>query len=398
MVHTAATLAPTAPAPLFRRGWVRNPLWDGFFMLSGLWLAPIVWVLARGRELSPGGDFGLDGELGTVYLVLTAGFWVGHRVSSSYLAYCTSAYRPLLSSQRTRFVWVPIGIAVGVFAFLVPEGFWPWPRTQRVMWLWILDYGLVTYHFASQHYGILSLYRLRAGQPRNRFLKRMDRLFALGVGGLLVFVAEAVAGTVFFQDVWLDPFVDPDWLFALQARVQVWGTGIVVVATVGMLVMEARSGAASLPRTLYMGSVSLVVLTAFWVHPLIFVMLWTVQHWTAAMGLATVVARKDPDPGPSAWYRLWHWFNRRPFFLLVFLMAVSTLLLPVMEVEAAGDGERYADQFVPWLMDVLTRPGVVPFLIAAGLVTAFLHYQLDRAVFRFSDPEVREAAGGALLD
>ena len=397
-MQTAATLAPAPSVPLLRRGWVRNPLWDGFFMLSGLWLAPIVWVLTREQGRSLTDDFRIDGSVGMVYLVLTAGFWIGHRISSAYLAYCTSAYRPLLTTQRTRFVWVPIAITVAVFAFLVPEGFWPWSRAQRVMWLVILDYGLVTYHFAAQHYGVLSLYRLRAGQPRNRFLKRMDRLFALGVGGLLVFVAEAVEGSVFFQEVWLDPFVDPEWLWAVHETVQMWGTVVVIAATLGMLVMEARSGAVSLPRSLYMLSISFVVLTAFWVHPLVFVVLWTVQHWTAAMGLATVVARKDPDPGPSAWYRFWHWFNLRPVYLLLFLMAVSTVLLPAMEVEAAGDGERYADQYVPWLMEVLTRPGVVPFLVALGFVTALLHYQLDRAVFRFSHPEVRKAAGGALLD
>ena len=51
------------------------------------------------------------------------------------------------------------------------------------MGLLILDYLLVTYHFAAQHFGVLSLYRVRAGRtgaPRARLL---DRLFALGVGG-----------------------------------------------------------------------------------------------------------------------------------------------------------------------------------------------------------------------
>ena len=391
-MQITATLAGAPSVPLLRRGWIRGPLWDGLFVLSGLWLAPIAWWLTRGQEHP------LDGELDTVYLVLTAGFWLGHRISSPYLAYCTTAYRPLLQTQRTRFVWAPLAITVAVFAFLLPEGFWPWPRTERLMWLVILDYGLVTYHFASQHYGILSLYRLRAGQPRNRLHRRMDRLFALGVGGALVFIAELIAGTVFFQEVWIDPIIDPVWLSAVHQNVQHWGTGFVLVATLGMLVMELRSGAACLPRLLYMLSVSLIVLAAFWVHPLIFVVLWTVQHWTAATGLATVVAHKDPDPGPSRWYRFWHWFNRRPIFLLLFLMAASTLLMPLMEVEAAAPGERYADRFVPWLMDVLTQPGIVPFLVALGFVTAFLHYLLDRAVFRFSHPEVRKAAGGALLD
>ena len=39
---------------------------------------------------------------------------------------------------------------------------------------------------------------------------------------------------------------------------------------------------------------------------------------------------------------------------------------------------------------------VVPALIALGFVTAFLHYTLDRAVFRLSDKEVRRAAHNLL--
>ena len=69
--------------------WVRGPLWDGFWMLSALWLAPIVLLLAHGYsnpESSP---------LDLLYFGLTALFWIGHRLSSTYLAYCTEAYRPL---------------------------------------------------------------------------------------------------------------------------------------------------------------------------------------------------------------------------------------------------------------------------------------------------------------
>ena len=52
---------------------------------------------------------------------------------------------------------------------------------------------------------------------------------------------------------------------------------------------------------------------------------------------------------------------------------------------------------MPSLVNVLKSSGIAPVLVAIGFVTAFLHYTLDRAVFRFSDPEVRKAAGGALL-
>ena len=39
----------------------------------------------------------------------------------------------------------------------------------------------------------------------------------------------------------------------------------------------------------------------------------------------------------------------------------------------------------------------VPLLMAFGLTTAFLHYWLDRAVYRLSDRRIREAARGLLV-
>ena len=90
----AAVLEIGTAAPWVRKWsslpWVRGPLWDGFWILSALWLAPIVLLLAHGYsnpESSP---------LDLLYFGLTALFWIGHRLSSTYLAYCTEAYRPLL--------------------------------------------------------------------------------------------------------------------------------------------------------------------------------------------------------------------------------------------------------------------------------------------------------------
>ena len=47
----------------------------------------------------------------------------------------------------------------------------------------LIDYAWVTWHFASQHFGALSLYRSRAGRAACVQTRRFDRLFALVVGG-----------------------------------------------------------------------------------------------------------------------------------------------------------------------------------------------------------------------
>ena len=198
-VATAVAVAP-APSP-----WVRGPAWDGFWMLSALWLVPIAAWLSHGYSKPE------DGPLDLLYFGLTALFWIGHRLSSTYLAYCTEAYRPLLRTQPVRFVVLPLLVTAACFAvFLPPDTALPWSREARLVALAILDYVFVTYHFAAQHFGALSLYRARVGRGAGARTRTMDRLFALGVGGVLVFLADVLAGAVAYQDRWLDRWVVPD--------------------------------------------------------------------------------------------------------------------------------------------------------------------------------------------
>jgi hypothetical protein len=385
-----------ASSTTLARGWIRGPLWDGFWVLNGLWLAPLLWIVARGHEdpyASPADDF---------YLVLTLCFWIGHRLSSSYLAYCTTAYRPVLRAQPIRFVGVPVVVASAVFTLLLlPDDALALPRSERVFWLAISDYVFVSYHFAAQHYGILSLYRVRGGEVRSRRTRLVDRVFALGIGGVLVIAAEVIAGNVSYQGQWLDPILADWWnpsphvaWSQAHAGTLAWsGSLVVVVAAVPLFVLALRRG--NLPRSLYLLSVAVMVWMAFHVTPLLFVMAWTAQHWMAATGLTARVAAGDPEPGRSRWYRLWHIVNRRPVAVVVFLGVLSALLMPAMEVEAvAADEPSYSARLVPALVEWLTQPELIPFLVALGFATAFVHYLLDRALYRFSDPAVRSAARG----
>ena len=386
----AANLQTAARAAWNRGGWVRGPAWDGFWILNALWLAPAAWMLARGY------DDPVKSPLDSWYLMVSLLFWIGHRISSTYLAYCTTAYRPLLRTQRARFVWVPIGIAVATFAVLLPgDNALPWSWADRLMFLVILDYGLITYHFASQHFGLLTLYRVRAGQGSGMGSRRLDRAYALGVGGLMIFVAELGAGTVFFQDRWVNPFIDPKWLESVYGELQIVGTTLVVLFTGWMLYREAIAKRPSIPRALYLIGVAIMVVAAFYLNPFVFVAIWTTQHWMAAVGLTTVVAKEAPPADTSTWYRTWHAVSRRPVMLALFLIAMSAVLLPVMEVEALHDaGQGYAERLVPAVAAWLANAAWVPVLVAFGFTTAFLHYALDRAVFRLSDTEVRKAASG----
>jgi hypothetical protein len=391
-----STVATSRPAPQARdaRGpWIHGRLWDAVWIQSALWLLPLAFLLSNGS-----GDLN-DSPFGVLVFALTALFWLAHRFGSTWLAYATTAYHPLVRAEPLRFVVVPIAITAACFAIMLPaDHALPLTRTERVIVLATIDFVFVTWHFAAQHFGILSLYRLRAGRAGDRWTRRVDRLFTLGLGGALVVVVEAITRTDLFQEIWVPPWIAKDWLPAVSETLRIGAMGSVLAITVAVLAFEALASRTSLPRVLYVAGVALMVGGALWLgQPYLFVAVWTVQHWLAATALTTRVASAEPVPPGSVARRALHAVNRRPWALLAVLASLSVLLLPVMEVESVRvEGVYYGERLFGELAVGLRESTWLPALVALGFATGFLHYWLDRAVFRFSRPAVRIAARGLL--
>lgn len=309
--------------------WVRSPIWDGVWMLSALWLLPLVLWLTHGYSDPQ------SRPLDLFYLGLSALFWIGHRLCSTWLAYCTEAYRPLLRNEPLRFVVLPLVVTVACFAvFLPPDRIFPWTREERVVGMAILDYALVTYHFAAQHFGALSLYRMRAGRGACAYTRRLDRLFALGVGGILVFLADILAGSVAYQDRWIDRWFVPTWLASKQGGIREGAMLALFAVIVLMITAEARAPKLSLPRVLYLLGLASMVAVAFQPRsPFLFLVIWTSQHWILATGLASRTPSGEPAPASGAVRRIFHALNSRPWAILLVLIVFSVLLLPFFEVE-----------------------------------------------------------------
>ena len=396
MSQLAAARAPFFPpesAALRSSTWVRSPVWDGVWILNALWLVPLVLWLAHGYsdpESSP---------LDVLYLGLTALFWIGHRLCSTWLAYCTEAYRPLLRSEPLRFVVLPLLVTVACFAVFLPaDAALPWTRDERVVGMAILDYALVTYHFAAQHFGALSLYRTRAERSSCAHTRRLDRMFALGVGGAVVFLADVLAGSVAFQDLWINGWLIPAWLASKQEGIREAAILTVLVATAFMLVAEARAQRRSLPRVLYILGLAAMVVIALRPRSLfLYLVIWTSQHWILATGLASQTPSGEPTPASGTVRRVFHALNVRPWAILLVLVASSVLLLPFFEVEANRQGGTYyGDRIFGAVAEALRTSSWVPALVAVGFATGFVHYILDRSVYRMSDSRVRSAASGLL--
>jgi hypothetical protein len=362
-------------------------------MLSALWLAPIVLWLAHGYsdpESSP---------LDLLYFGLTALFWIGHRLSSTYLAYCTEAYRPLVRTQPVRFVVLPLLVTVACFAIFLPaDSALPWTREERLVGLAIIDYAWVTYHFAAQHFGALSLYRVRAGRGGSIRTKRLDRFFALSVGGILVFIADVLAGAVAYQEQWIDKWFFPNWIVSAQDGIRAGATLVLLLVTAVMLFAELRASRWSLPRVLYIVGIALMVGLALRPRSLfLFLCLWTSQHWILATGLASQTPSGELGPRRGFVREALHGLNIRPWAVLLLLTVLSVVLLPLFEVEANRQaGTFYGDRIFGAIATELRTSSWVPALLALGFATGFIHYLLDRNVYRMSDPRVRVAARGLL--
>ncbi len=363
-------------------------------MLSAFWLVPIVLWLSHGYTDAE------DSPLDLLYFGLTALFWIGHRLCSTYLAYCTEAYRPLLRTQPVRFVALPLLITAGCFAVFLPsDTALPWNREERLVALAIIDYVFVTYHFAAQHFGALSLYRARAGRSACTQTRTMDRLFALGIGGVLVFLADILAGAVAYQDQWLDRWAFPAWLVSSQTGIRAGALVVLFAATAAILFVELRAPQRSLPRVLYVLGIATMVALALRPRSLfLFLVLWTSQHWILATGLASQTPVGEPAPRGGAIRRVLHSLNTRPWAILLLLVFASVVFLPLFEVEGnRQDGiTYYGDRIFGAFAIGLRTSSWVPALLALGFATGFIHYLLDRSVYRLSDPQVRTAARGLL--
>lgn len=371
------------------RGWVRSPAWDLFWLHAPAWMFPLALLLSHGW---PSPD---DSPLSTLYLVLAGLFWIGHRFSSTWMAWMSSAYRPLLRSQPHRFITVPVLVMVATVMIVAdPLGALPGSATSRALVLGGVDYLLVSHHFAAQHFGLLSLYRGRAGRSGDAADRRWDRAFALGIGGLAVILAELLQGATTVPDRWLAALGLTDPLLRWAEPLTLLGQGTVVVATVLLLLRERRTGPWG-PRALYIVELGGMALAAFTLDLSLFIMLWTAQHWLAAMGLASVVVSGEPEPPQDArWHGIFHHVNSQPQRWVLVVALLSLVTMPLYEVESSGGPDdqpalaALGEAASSWL---LSEP-VLPWLLALGFATAFLHYLLDRAVWRLSHPEVRRAA------
>ena len=329
--------------------WVRGPWWDGCWLLSGLpvglvatalWLGgvPYFWMLAFGVVV----------------------FQTAHTISPIALAWLHTGFRKLMLGRPIKFIALPLGlIVIWTLAGYVGGWYWPQPSFNPVTlkidmssrWepLWIMGavYAIWNiYHFGKQNFGVMSVYRRKAGgyRPAQR---RFDLVFCcLTAWGTMAVAAIHLLANYLRVDL-------------LRYRNVLAAYVVVAIASAGIMLWRERSQFC-LPRIILIltNAVGMGTAMFWWLGGLGIV---SMNHWLTAIGLA----------GHA---------QKRPIVFPLAILLVGGALFCALFVRG-------------WEIPTQVAAAAIAFRLALGTV----HFLYDRWVWKLSDPQVRATIGENLL-
>ncbi len=371
---------------LFKRGsqWLKSPMWDACWMFSGFWLLIVVVVLQGSVTIKP------------VYLVFVFGVWLAHRFMTTYLVFSLPVFRRLIYKEKIRFFCAPLLTVVATFSFLfMPESVIGISALARLMLLWTVDYFLNLYHFSVQHYGVTCIYESKSCSSSTKNQKAIGKIFFLILGVFFIMLAEIVQGVFFFEEslkLYITNYSAINVFFPFIKAVCIVVVSLLFLV---MIAMQWRLRDVHWIKSAYFLQVTVMIVSAFYLDPFSFLFVWSVQHWLAAVGLGLVMvgnhsaAIDENKRGISTRKKLTAQFSI--FFVCMLL------LTPLFQVEAMEADLRLVEVWLPAFSQSLENNNMLMLLFSLGLSTAFIHYLMDRSVFRLSHPQTRRITLPLLL-
>lgn len=367
-----------------QRPWLRSAAWDGFWMLSGIWLLVPLFAFAHTPHV-------VQGMLIAATLVL----WLSHRFATTYNAFCTPAYRHLIRENRVRFLAWPLSAILATCGFVfAPNVLLPLDTWGRVQVLGTIFFLYNSYHFGIQHYGVLSIYRIRAGQGHSGWLKRYEKLFCVMVGTVLVAIAQACHGAEVVYDSIVYNILPRELFLSTFSALRVIAPLIIVVLATVFYVGEFQNKPLSLPKIFYVTGLMLQGILAYSLEPISFLVLWGVQHWLVSVALGAHMAQNDASgvPAASRWYGFWDRFNKG-FWPTVFVLCLASVVLtPLFQFAVHPEKLAGEARLFSFLSPLLVHTLFSNLFIAMNFSSVYVHFIMDRAVFRFSDPAIRKVS------
>ena len=391
---SSAALGPPLAAPTPGK-WVQSPGWDTFWMFSALW---------GGALLLLGTGFFRLAALAFWLFLLQRTVATAHAWSTTWMIVGSSLMADKRRAQPVKYVVIPVAIAAVSMAlgFAVVVGH-QYPADGLFvtdLWVWGLYMGLFWvghfWHFGNQDFGVLTIYRTRAGQTR-WIDRRVDKLYT----SAMMFVIQPIAyigllDSAAFSEIVRTALPLPHWFFSGAATAAVIAATILAAA---VLLFELSKHTRSLPRLLY--------IIVIYLHPvliyaatranseligLLYVIAYVWSHWLIALGLVGRInghyyRSRGETPGFAL---LRHAAILSGIVGLVLVLTHSYNDYLLFGVTGFAYKERlaaiaHADR---WIIGA-----VMGFFLAEQLV----HYYCDRCLFRFRDPDIRRKVGPLLF-
>lgn len=357
------------------RNYVRSKLWDSFWFQSAYWIFPLFFLI-----FAIGGENGFKTYAAIVFIATR----LSHIYFSMYLCLAHPAYQEVKQQSKLRFYIIPAAIvAVFTLFFITPDWLIPADPALRLKIYVFVTFPYVYYHYALQHYGILSMYRGRAGQIASSGQLWFEKAYC-HITTSLVISALTLKN---FYDVKLGSFSFGTLFMVEKIDWNMVAWLVLIPLTIIFIYRELRLSNPSLPKLFYAVSMSLmsVVLTldSFFLSW----MLLDMQHTLAIFGLGghilanyeTEVKKVDPQKALIKQYSI-----------LVLVSAVCAVIHYYFNANGVQNKEYGAlfGNILPQAQPGQLQLFFYGFFIALGIV----HYYYDRLAFRFSDPKIGPVA------
>lgn len=367
------------------QSWIRSGAWDSFWILNGIPIALIFFIFQK---------FDLDGKA-----TLAAGFllWGGHLVSPVLVAWSHSEFKAQMIKHKIKFIWIPllaiiastlIGLLTGLNLMGIPAGpdFLPQITATKdyvngMVLLSIFYLTWNTYHFAFQYFGIMTIYRIKAG-GYSPIQRKFDLIFC-NLSYLIIIplswwlVHHRLAGP-YFHYLKSPTNLTKEFLKYTCIIVSIFITAIMFFREI------KRTQSYCLPRLILIPTIGLLPLLVFWIDPA-FVAIYNFSHWLIAIGIAAHTISIDKSKiKKTSW--------RKSFlFYVVLLIGVS-----IMTFDLAIAGVKLS-QLTYDLISFNNVPILLSALVGFRFGFVMVHFIYDKIIYKFSDPSVRKTIGADLL-
>ncbi len=354
--------------------WIESPLWDGFWILNGLWLMVVTIVLLHFNYAEKFSWFMINNGRSL--------FSSAHLFAPIVSVYGLYEFRQVMWKEKFRFLWLPLLLLVGPIALVLTDALMGWtsmthfPVMNSVKMFAIIFLVWNYWHFASHNFGVLSLYRVRVSQFAT-VDRKVDRYFTSIT--MLILVPLIWYGNAFSKPGrhLFDFLPSAAWIYDFREWIMVIGGLLTIV----VLLFEWLKPNRSVPKMLYYFVIGAQTFLVAYSYPIFYFLLINLNHWVSE--LALVGKFHANRRGEKTKYTRVYFVVAILFFMVIGFLWDHSFFQEGMK--------RFGSSLVMTAEPVYLKD--IDYLSAVLLGFAFgvhfLHMLCDRYLFSFRRPEAQ---------